>query len=101
MSPDKLPWATLRTLLSQCIYGGKIDNQFDQVSSLFYSLIGWFQILLDCVLQKLFTPKSFEHEHVLINKFDGDNALVMPDTTGKEKLIEWVESVKAHQVFLY
>lgn len=32
VAPDKLPWLALRTLLSQCIYGGKIDNQFDQVS---------------------------------------------------------------------
>lgn len=31
VSPDKLPWNALRTLLSQCIYGGKIDNKFDQV----------------------------------------------------------------------
>lgn len=31
VAPDKLPWNTLRTLLSQCIYGGKIDNHFDQV----------------------------------------------------------------------
>lgn len=32
VSPEKLPWHTLRCLLSQCIYGGKIDNEFDQVS---------------------------------------------------------------------
>lgn len=31
--PEKLPWQTLRCLLSQCIYGGKMDNRFDQVSS--------------------------------------------------------------------
>ena len=31
VAPEKLPWSTLRTLLSQCIYGGKIDNEFDQV----------------------------------------------------------------------
>lgn len=31
ISPEKLPWHTLRCLLSQCIYGGKIDNGFDQV----------------------------------------------------------------------
>lgn len=32
VSPEKLPWHTLQTLLSQCIYGGKIDNHFDQAS---------------------------------------------------------------------
>lgn len=27
---DKIPWEALRTLLSQCIYGGRIANPFDQ-----------------------------------------------------------------------
>ncbi|PIO76653.1 putative ATP synthase F1, delta subunit [Teladorsagia circumcincta] len=62
VAPEKLPWTTLRTLLSQCIYGGKIDNNFDQV-------------LLDCILERLFTAKSFEPEHVLVSKFDGETML--------------------------
>ena len=35
VAPEKLPWYTLQTLLSQCIYGGKIDNRFDQVMFIF------------------------------------------------------------------
>ena len=31
--PEKIPWNALCTLLSQCIYGGRIDNDFDQVAS--------------------------------------------------------------------
>lgn len=31
LPPEKVPWDALRTLMSQCIYGGKIDNDFDQV----------------------------------------------------------------------
>ena len=31
LPPDKVPWSAFRTLLSQCIYGGRIDNDFDQV----------------------------------------------------------------------
>ncbi len=34
LPPEKVPWDALRTLLSQCIYGGKIDNDFDQVGGL-------------------------------------------------------------------
>jgi dynein heavy chain 1 len=26
----QVPWKAIRTLLSDCIYGGKIDNEFDQ-----------------------------------------------------------------------
>ena len=31
LPPNKVPWSAFRTLLSQCIYGGRIDNDFDQV----------------------------------------------------------------------
>ena len=31
LPPEKVPWDALRTLMSECIYGGKIDNEFDQV----------------------------------------------------------------------
>lgn len=85
MAPDKLPWTTLRTLLSQCIYGGKIDNHFDQV-------------LLDCILERLFTAKSFEPEHVLVSKFDGDAPLCTPDATQRDQLLAWVEGLKSQQL---
>lgn len=31
LPPEKVPWDAIKTLLSDCIYGGKIDNEFDQV----------------------------------------------------------------------
>ncbi|KAK6731031.1 hypothetical protein RB195_007476 [Necator americanus] len=85
VAPEKLPWTTLKTLLSQCIYGGKIDNHFDQV-------------LLDCMLERLFTAKSFEPEHVLVSKFDGDASLCTPDATQRDQLLAWVEGIKSQQL---
>ena len=32
VSPEELPWQALRTLLSQSLYGGRVDHPFDQVS---------------------------------------------------------------------
>ena len=43
---------SFRTLLSDCIYGGKIDNEFDQR-------------LLRSFLEKLFVPASFDSEFSL------------------------------------
>ncbi|KAL3112905.1 hypothetical protein niasHT_015611 [Heterodera trifolii] len=84
VKPDKLPWLALRTLLSQCIYGGKIDNDFDQV-------------LLDTLLDKLFTSNSFDADFILIENIGG-NALNMPDeTNSKDGLINWVINIKALQ----
>ena len=47
LPPDRVPWKAILTLLSQCIYGGKIDNEFDQ------------RLLLS-FLEKLFNAKCFE-----------------------------------------
>jgi hypothetical protein len=58
LPPEKVPWEALVTLLSQCIYGGKIDNTFDQR-------------LLHSFLCKLFTPKSFEPDFPLVANVDG------------------------------
>lgn len=58
LPPEKVPWEALVTLLSQCIYGGKIDNAFDQR-------------LLHSFLCKLFTPRSFEADFALVANVDG------------------------------
>lgn len=48
----------MRTLLSQCIYGGRIDNDFDQR-------------LLNSFVNRLFTVKSFEADFPLVTNIDG------------------------------
>ena len=53
LPPEKVPWKAIRTLLSDCIYGGKIDNEFDQR-------------LLTSFLEKLFVPASFEGDFSLV-----------------------------------
>jgi dynein heavy chain 1 len=30
VDPDKIPWDALRTLIAQSVFGGKIDNEYDQ-----------------------------------------------------------------------
>ena len=62
LPPEKVPWDALATLMSQCIYGGKIDNEFDQR-------------LLTSFLNKLFTPKSFDPEFPLVCNVDGRSPL--------------------------
>uniref|UniRef100_A0A914QJU2 Dynein heavy chain n=1 Tax=Panagrolaimus davidi TaxID=227884 RepID=A0A914QJU2_9BILA len=86
VSPDKLPWKALRTLFSQCIYGGKIDNIFDQT-------------LLDCFLQKLFTSKAFEDDFVLINNVDGKSSpLYIPEAHSRDQLLQWIYHIKFLQM---
>ncbi|XP_044746185.1 dynein heavy chain, cytoplasmic isoform X2 [Coccinella septempunctata] len=88
LPPEKVPWDALVTLLSQSIYGGKIDNDFDQR-------------LLQSFLKKLFTPKSFESDFALVANIDngpgGNRHITMPDGTRRDHFLKWIESLSDRQ----
>ncbi|XP_042877143.1 dynein heavy chain, cytoplasmic-like isoform X5 [Penaeus japonicus] len=85
LPPEKVPWDALATLMSQCIYGGKIDNEFDQR-------------LLTSFLSKLFTPKSFDPDFALVSNVDGkDGQITMPDGIRRDQFLHWVESLSDRQ----
>ncbi|BES93792.1 dynein heavy chain [Nesidiocoris tenuis] len=85
LPPEKVPWDALVTLLSQCIYGGKIDNDFDQ------------RLLLS-FLSKLFTPRSFESDFALVANVDGvQRHITMPDGTRRDHFLQWIESLADRQ----
>lgn len=91
LPPEKVPWDALVTLLSQSIYGGKIDNDFDQR-------------LLQSFLSKLFTPRSFESDFALVANVDGvaggpggARHITMPDGTRRDHFLKWIESLADRQ----
>jgi len=80
---DKIPWEALRTLLSQCIYGGRIDNPFDQR-------------LLNGFLSKLFSLTSLNTDMKLIveeqdDKTQKPTVVTMPDGIKREQFVNWIE----------
>jgi len=80
-----VPWDALVTLLSQSIYGGKIDNDFDQ------------RLLLS-FLSKLFTPRSFEADFALVANLDGSSRhITMPDGTRRDHFLHWIENLADRQ----
>ncbi|XP_066142886.1 dynein heavy chain, cytoplasmic isoform X6 [Euwallacea fornicatus] len=88
LPPEKVPWDALVTLFSQSIYGGKIDNLFDQR-------------LLQSFLHKLFTSKSFEGDFALVANIDngpnGNRHITMPDGTRRDHFLKWIESLADRQ----
>jgi dynein heavy chain 1 len=84
-SPKKVPWDALSTLLSQCIYGGKIDNEFDQRT-------------LDSIVGKIFSPQSFETGFLLVSGQEvqsGDSCSIsMPGGIRRDQILKWVENKK-------
>ena len=47
IDPSKLPWEAIKVILTQNIYGGKIDNDYDG-------------LILNSLVDHLFTPLSFD-----------------------------------------
>ncbi|ROT81449.1 Dynein heavy chain, cytoplasmic [Penaeus vannamei] len=86
LPPEKVPWDALATLMSQCIYGGKIDNEFDQR-------------LLTSFLCKLFTPKSFDPDFALVSNVDGKDGQITNASEGirRDQFLHWVESLSDRQ----
>lgn len=86
LPPEKVPWDAFRTLISQCIYGGKIDNEFDQR-------------LMTAFVNKLFTSKSFEAEFALVTGIDGqaDKKILMPDGIRREEFLQFAEKLGTQQ----
>ncbi|XP_046843318.1 cytoplasmic dynein 1 heavy chain 1-like isoform X2 [Xenia sp. Carnegie-2017] len=86
ISPDKVPWDALRTLLTQAIYGGRIDNEFDQR-------------LLSSFVNRLFTVSSFESDFPLVLDADGVKGknVNMPDGIRREQFVQWTEKLPDSQ----
>jgi dynein heavy chain 1 len=89
LPPEKVPWDAICTLFGQCIYGGKIDNDFDQR-------------LLTSFLNKLFTAKSFDSEFTLVSGVigmeDGKNSITIPEGVfRRDQFLHWVESLSGRQ----
>ncbi|KAJ8666432.1 hypothetical protein QAD02_008094, partial [Eretmocerus hayati] len=85
---ETVPWDALIRLMSESIYGGKIDNDFDQR-------------LLSSFLRKLFTPRSFEADFALVANVDGvstnNRHILMPDGTRRDQFLKWIESISDRQ----
>ncbi|KFM80266.1 Dynein heavy chain, cytoplasmic, partial [Stegodyphus mimosarum] len=86
LPPEKVPWDAICTLFSQCIYGGKIDNEFDQR-------------LLNSFLNKLFTAQSFEPDFPLVTGVDGvdSKVITMPEGIRRDQFLHWVENLSDRQ----
>ena len=74
VDPSKIPWQAIRTVLSETMYGGRIDNRFDDM-------------VLDSLVKRLFVPESFDLD------FELSKDLKAPDGTTKTQFMKWIESL--------
>jgi len=80
IDPDKIPWDALRTLVSQSIFGGKIDNDFDQ--RILQSLVDYF-----------FRKETFNADYPLYDSIEADlgDQLTIPDYKSYKDFYAWTK----------
>jgi dynein heavy chain 1 len=84
LPPNKVPFSAIYSLLSECVYGGKIDNAFDRR-------------LLNTFLKQLFSIEIFDNDYCLIKDEDQHQKFGMPDALKKEDFIAWIDGLKQQQ----
>jgi len=80
ISPEKIPWDAIRSLLKQSIYGGRIDNEFDQR-------------LLDSFVDSIFTQYSYDLNFALVDPKEEGQRLIISDGTKMDHFMEWVSKL--------
>ena len=82
LPPERIPWSAIRTLLGQVVYGGRLDNDFDQR-------------LLDSFLEDMFTPRCFGDDFKLMH---GVSELMAPESgTSKAQFMAWAERLPENE----
>ncbi|KAG5186150.1 dynein heavy chain [Tribonema minus] len=85
VAPEDIPWAALRALLRDAVYGGRVDNAFDQR-------------LLDSFVDALFVPRAFDVDFALCAAVSDGGApatplVTLPDVTTLEGFVRWAETL--------
>lgn len=80
ISPEKIPWDAIRSLLKQSIYGGRIDNEYDQR-------------LLDSFVNTWFKPECFDIDFEVVKGGESQKGLTAPDGIKMDQFLDWVNKL--------
>lgn len=80
INPEELPWQALRTLLSQSIYGGRVDHPFDQAA-------------LDSFINTVFSASSYGSSTPVAIDTAGKPLVVLPDGLSRQAFEAWVKAL--------
>ncbi|XP_055327511.1 dynein heavy chain, cytoplasmic-like [Paramacrobiotus metropolitanus] len=84
ITADKIPWEAIATLLSQCVYGGKIDNDFDQR-------------LLTVFVDSVFSLEAFHGDLPLVTgEEQGMPNVPVPDGSRRDQFEKWIGELRDH-----
>eukprot|EP01035_Chromulina_nebulosa_P017680 gene17680-23270_t len=80
INPEDLPWDAIKTLLSQSVYGGRIDHDHDQ-------------IILDIFINKIFHPRNYLTNAALASDINGETLLTLPDGLNRQAFETWMKDL--------
>lgn len=82
IDPEKIPWDALRTLIGQSVFGGKIDNEFDNK-------------ILASLVNQFFRPESFNVDFPLFTAPPEaqDPVLTVPDVKHHKNFLQWIKEM--------
>uniref|UniRef100_A0A7S3GTW8 Dynein heavy chain n=1 Tax=Spumella elongata TaxID=89044 RepID=A0A7S3GTW8_9STRA len=80
VDPVDLPWQALRVLLSQSLFGGRVDHQFDQAA-------------LDSFIESVFNAQNYAAGAVLARDHKGQALVTLPDALGRQAFEAWVKTL--------
>jgi dynein heavy chain 1 len=77
LPPEKIPWDAIRATISNSLYGGRVDNEYDDK-------------ILSSFVNELFKEEIFSSTFKLV---DGKNCLDMPEARTYEGFLNWVHDL--------
>ena len=81
ISLDVIPWKAIQRIVTENVYGGKIDNIYDE------------KILWSIVEQHL-NPQAYSPSNSMIDTTDPDQMIMYPDATKHEDFYQWIKNLK-------
>lgn len=80
MNPEDLPWQAIKTLVSESLYGGRIDHPFDQAA-------------LDSFIESTFSPKNYASSSALVIDPSGAAIIKLPDGLNRQAFEKWMQEL--------
>ncbi|KAJ3273119.1 hypothetical protein HDV01_004758 [Terramyces sp. JEL0728] len=84
IAPESIPWEALRMLLSQNVYGGKIDRKVDQT-------------MLETLINQFLNPAIYSADFKLVESLKSQPLLVTPEGVKISEFLEWVNKLEESQ----
>ncbi|KAJ2856201.1 dynein heavy chain [Coemansia erecta] len=85
IDPERIPWSALRTLLTESVYGGRLDNGFDK-------------LILSSFVDRLFHPDAYGSEFALVDDASAAACLLAPeDAMHAEDFVRWCHELPENE----